>query len=822
MRMKEKAAAKTPGRKTAKPVRASSGKKRTAKVAVAQRAIPKRLPTDIYNGWRGTNFSGAWKFKRGEADGAQDPTYNDADWRRLDLPHDWSIELPFHPDSPAGTGGGFLDGGVGWYRKTFAAPAAWSAKRVMITFDGAYMNSRVWINGTLLGERPYGYTTFAYDLTPHLKPGAANTISVRLDNDHPTTRWYSGSGLYRNVWLTVLEPLNVEYCGLFVTTPQVDSARAMVRTHARIWNRFDKDQPVSVRIAILDEDGRQTAEGTSTVREIPSGACAEMELDLPVAAPRLWSVETPHLYVLRAEVSAGGKVADIYQTTFGIRTFGMDANNGFSLNSIEMKLNGVCLHHDLGALGAAVNRRAIERQLQIMKTMGCNAVRTTHNPPDPNLLDLCDRMGLLVIDEAFDAWKEANKNANDYNRFFDRWAQADIQAMVRRDRNHPSVMMYSIGNEIHDVVTEEGLAEARRLIEWVRQEDPTRLVTHGSNFNECGTAVAGLLDAVGYNYHTYLYDRHHAEYPHWRMYASETSSAVRSRGVYKTPTDQKILTGDDLQCSSYDNSRAEWGSSAEESYHLVNSRKFIAGEFIWSGFDYLGEPTPYGWPARSSYFGIVDTCGFPKDVYFFYQSRWTDRPMIHLLPHWNWTEGETVAVWAYTNCECAELFLNGISLGTKRFLENGPLHLEWKVPFQAGILRAEGRHGGKISAVAEVRTAGSPAAVRLTADRMSIAADGRDLVFITADIIDGKGVIVPAAENPVAFTVSGPGAIAGVDNGNPLCHESFQGTAHRAFHGKCLAIIRSTGGRGRIAVRGKSGGLHPGTVSVSALMIPKS
>ena len=772
--------------------------------------------TDSYNGMRGENFSAGWKFHLGDADGANDPVCDDSGWRRLDLPHDWSIELPFRADSPAGTGGGFLDGGVGWYRKTFMAPAEWRGRRVFIGFDGAYMNSRVWLNGTLLGERPFGYISFEYELTPHLKLGGRNTLAVRLDNNQPNSRWYSGSGIYRNVWLTVLDPLHADYCGLSVATPVVGMDSATVHLRLRVRNQSTATRSASIRGTIFDPDGKRVAMQTSAVGEIRAEEYRDCDLEVTVANPRLWSADSPNLYPVCVEVLSGGEATDAYHATFGIRTFAMDPDEGFSLNGVRMKLNGVCLHHDLGALGAAVNRRAIERQLQIMMEMGCNALRTSHNPPEPELLDLCDRLGLLVIDEAFDTWKES-KNANDYNLYFDRWARTDIQAMVRRDRNHPCIVMYSIGNEIHDVVSEEGFHRAHRLIEWVRQEDTTRLVTHGSNFNEWGTAVAGLLDSVGYNYHTHLYDLHHAQYPRWKMYASETSSSVRSRGVYKTPAGERLPPGADFQCSSYDNTVADWGLSAEESYRQVNARKFIAGEFIWSGFDYLGEPTPYGWPAKSSYFGIVDTCGFPKDIYYFYQSRWTDRPMVHLLPHWNWSEGETVAVWAYTNCEEVELFLNDLSLGVRRLEPDGPLHLEWKVPFRPGTLRAEARRGGLVAARDEVRTAGAPAAVRLSTDRSELSAGKEDLAFVTADIIDSEGVICPAADNRVNFSTTGPGMIAGVDNGDPVCHESYKGTGRSAFHGKCLAIVRSTGRPGKISIAAAADGLTAGSISIQAV-----
>lgn len=426
------------------------------------------------------------------------------------------------------------------------------------------MGSRVWINGTLLGERPYGYISFAYDLTPHLNLGGENVIAVRLEHIQPCSRWYAGSGIYRNVWLTVLQPLHVDYCGLWVTTPKVGTAGASAKVQVHIRNGSDRAQTIAVRVKVLDPDGKRVAWLTSSSREIPSCASGNEELELSVAHPKLWSVETPNLYTARVEILTGKKVMDVYQTTFGIRTFAFDTNEGFSLNGKSMKLNGVCLHHDLGSLGSAVNRSAIKRQLAIMKTMGCNAIRTTHNPPDPMLLDLCDRMGLLVIDEAFDVWEEP-KTALDYHRFFDAWAEHDLTDMIRRDRNHPSVILYSIGNEIHDVISDAGVAWTGRLAQWTRAADPTRPVTHGSNFMEFATRAGALLDAVGYNYHTYLYDRQHAEFPGWKMYASETSSAVRSRGEYKDPAAARVPPGADFQCSSYDNSVVDWGASAEES-----------------------------------------------------------------------------------------------------------------------------------------------------------------------------------------------------------------------------------------------------------------
>jgi beta-galactosidase len=796
---------------------ADRGKKPSRSAASLASVSTRYAQTDTYNGMRGGNWSGGWKFRMGEAERGADPALDDSAWQAVDLPHDWSIAVPFREDSPSGTGGGFLDGGAGWYRKTFTAPAAWRGKRVFIQFDGAYMDSRVWINGNLLGERPYGYISFEYDLTPHLKPGESNTVAVRLENKQPTSRWYSGSGIYRHVWLTVLDPLHVDGCGLFVSVPQVERAAAVAKVNVRVRNRADAACPASLQLELFDPAGKRIVSQTSDPAEIAAGGAADFEMEMPVAGPRLWSLEEPNLYSLRARVLSGGRTADTYQTTFGIRTFAMDPDEGASLNGRWLKLNGVCLHHDLGALGAAVSARAIQRQLEIMKAMGCNAVRTSHNPPEPALLDLCDRMGMLVIDEAFDAWEQGNKAANDYHRFFGEWAERDIRAMVRRDRNHPCVVMYSIGNEIQDVTTARGVQLTEQLAAWVRAEDPTRLVTHGSNYMEVALEASARLDAVGYNYHTHLYDLHHKQFPKWKMYASETSSAVRSRGVYKKPDEKNVLTGPDLQCSSYDNSVVDWGISAEESWRMVNSRKFIAGEFIWSGFDYLGEPTPYAWPAKSSYFGIVDTCGFPKDVYNFYRSRWTEKPMVHLLPHWNWREGQTIAVRAYSNCEEVELFLGKESLGIRRFESEGPAHLEWRIPFRPGVLRAVARRGGRAVARDEVRTAGEPAAVRLTADRAVLSADGRDLAFVTADIVDAKGVIVPDASDKMRFQLTGPGAIAGVDNGDPVCHEAYQAKERSAFHGKCLAIVRAARRAGVIRLTAAADGMKKDCIAINTI-----
>ncbi len=779
---------------------------------VIQAATPISLNgTDIYNGLRGQNFDEGWKFYKGDVGGGQNTTFNDSNWANITLPHDWSIHNAFNQGSAAGSGGGYLDGGIGWYRKTFTVPSDYNGKKVFIEFDGAYMNSQVWINGNSLGTRPYGYISFEYDLTPYLVYGGSNVIAVRLNNNQPTSRWYSGSGIYRHVWLTVLNQTHVDYCGMFVTTPSVSSSSATVNVSTKVVNQSGASQAVTLTTTILDANGNTLASNTSSSANVSAGGNNTLNQNFTVSNPQLWSADSPYLYAAQTQVIIGGTVVDSYQSTFGIRYFNFDANNGFSLNGTSMKINGVCLHHDLGSLGAAVNYRAIERELQIMKEMGCNAIRTSHNPPDPELLEICDRLGFLVMEEAFDCW-ETGKVNNDYHLYFGSWAQTDIQAMVTRDRNHPAIIMWSIGNEISSPTT----ATATNLRNWVRAIDTTRPVTWGCFAGNMGNAteqaVASLLDVVGYNYFPYTYDSGHSGHPAWKMFGSETSSAVRSRGIYKTPTNQNILTGSDNQCSSYDNSVVSWGNSAESSYTEINRRGYMAGEFIWTGFDYIGEPTPYGWPAKSSYFGIVDTCGFPKDIYYFYQSKWTTKPMIHILPHWNWSSGTTVEVWAYSNCDTVELFLNGVSQGVKTV--GSSLHLVWKVPWASGTLQAKGTKGGTV-VYDQVITAGSAAKVQLKPDRTSITADGRDLVYIEADITDANGVIVPTANNTVNFSVSGPGTIVGVDNGNAISLESYKGSSRSAFSGKCLVIVQATKTSGSIVITAGSSGLSSGSVTVN-------
>jgi beta-galactosidase len=782
-----------------------------------------------YDGARGKSFNDGWKFYLGDASGAQQPTFSDTSWTSLTVPHDWSPALGFDKNSPGGGGSGFMDGGVGWYRKTFTLDSSYTGKNILIEFDGVYMNSQVWINGTSLGTWPYGYTTFQYDLTQYVKTdGSNNVIAVRVDNKQPNSRWYSGSGIYRNVWLTVLNPVHVAFGGGFITTPTVSATSATVSVATEIENHSTSSASTKVKTSILDPDGTVVATDTSSASDVAANGKRTATQNLTVSTPKLWSIESPTLYQAKVELQVGDQTVDTYTSPIGLRWTKFDPNTGFYLNDKPVKIWGQCMHHDLGAIGAAVNVRAIERQLQILKGMGSNGIRTSHNPPAPELLDLADRMGFVIMDESFDVWEQGKDPAYDYHLYFNDWGQRDIQAHVRRDRNHPSVIMWSIGNEIAGAT----VATATKLRDWVKALDTTRPVTWGANHmkdDQGQRAVAAILDLQGYNYFvgdantdtgSFQLDSDHKTNASWKIFGSEELSNVKSRGIYYTQNQDLHWTGcqaSTKQCTSYD---VGWGDgfNTEEMYLINMKRPFFFGQFDWTGFDYGGEPTPYNgqWPAKSSYFGIVDTAGFPKDTYYFYQSKLTSTAMVHILPHWNWSAGTTVWVWVYSNCDSVELFVNDKSQGSKSFSSNTTTRAEWSLPWESGTLRAEGKRGGTVVATEEVKTAGVPAKVKLSADRTTIQADGRDLVFITADIQDGSGVFAATAANSVTFAVSGPGKIAGVDNGDPTDTTAYTSPTRKAFSGKALAIVQSTGDAGQIVVTATSSGLSAGSVSATA------
>ena len=775
-------------------------------------------------------FDHGWRFHLGDVTRAQEAAFNDSAWRKLDLPHDWSIQGDFSEQNPAGAAGGALPGGIGWYRKAFTVPAADKGKRVFIDFDGVYRNSEVWINGHSLGKRPYGYSSFRYELTPHLRAGARNVIAVRVDNSQqPNSRWYSGSGIYRHVRLVTTSPVHVDHWGTYVTTERVSADSSRVRIRTTIRNELHAEQQLFPVTTIYDSAGETVGVGVHEGVVVPADSVVEIEDEFTIADPTLWSVERPYLYRAVTRVTCRKSVCDDYTTMFGVRTAEFRADSGFFLNGRHVKIRGICLHHDLGALGAAVNTRAIERQLEIMKAMGANALRTSHNPPAPELLDLTDRMGFIVMDEAFDMWKK-EKTKYDYHLDWDAWHERDLSDMVRRDRNHPSVFMWSIGNEVMEQWTDgdsTAASIARELAGIVHRLDPTRPVTQAANNGSTRNPVfhAGALDLLGHNYHHEAWADFPSQYPGAKFIITEAMSDLNSRGVYPQPSDSVSeyhwpyekdkgpRPPADGRLSSYDNSYAFWGSLHEESLRLFERYPFLSGIFIWQGIDYLGEPTPYEWPARSSYFGVVDLAGFPKDPFYLYQSVWTDRPMLHLLPHWNWTAGDSIDVWAYTNADEVELFLNGASLGRKRKSETVS-HLVWRVAYAPGTVRGVARTAGRETAVAEVKTAGRPARITLAADRTRLSASGDDLSFITVTVRDSAGVDVPTAELLVRFSITGAARVVGVDNGDAMSHTSFQAGQIRLFNGKALVIVRAGTRSGVSTLTASADGLAPSSVRI--------
>ena len=793
---------------------------------------------------RRISFNDGWRFLNSPADGAEKPDYDDSQWREVRLPHDWAIEGPFDPKLNPHTGALPISG-TGWYRKTFTISNDLKGRFFTIEFDGAMSNAHVWINGDELGERPYGYSSFAFDLTPHLRfDGQKNVVAVRLTPVDHSSRWYPGAGIYRNVWLTITGPVQVAHWGTYVTTSETANGDARVAVKTEIQNHENEAADVKLQTSILDQSGRVVGK-TETPASVPANGTQILTTTLTVPKPHHWDVDSPYLYTLVSEVMDHGRT-DHYETPFGVRTIKFDKEKGFLLNGRAMKLHGVCLHHDLGALGAAVNRRTTERQLQILKAGGVNAIRTSHNPPSPELLEYADRLGFVVMDEAFDMWR-IPKVPNGYSKYYDEWSERDLRDMVRRDRNHPSIIMWSIGNEIPEQSKPEGAQEAHRLTALFHEEDPTRPTT--SAFNQWQNAIRNKLtdevDIPGFNYQPMHYGEIMKDHPNWIIFGSETASCVSSRGTYHLPL-EKYQKHPSHEISSYDIIAPRWAYCPDVEFTYQDMYPNVLGEFVWTGFDYIGEPTPYfdrgaseaDWPARSSYFGMVDLAGFPKDRYYLYQSVWTTKPMVHLLPHWNWEgrEGQEIPVMVYTNQDEAELFLNGKSLGRKkRFSEPFEMpvgqnvspdgkfktkyRLVWQVPYQPGTLKVIAYHNGKQSAVQEVKTAGAPARVELVPDRNIITADGDDLSFVAVRIEDKDGNLCPLATNLVHFDVSGPGSIAGVDNGNAATVEPFQADHRQAFNGLALLIVRSKESEaGRIHVVAKSENLSDGTAEIATRM----
>ena len=755
--------------------------------------------------------------------------FDDSEWRHLNLPHDWAIEGPFNIDYNGSTGK-LPYWGIRWYRKTLELSQDDAGKQIYLDIDGAMSYVSVWCNGQYVGGWPYGYASFRLDLTPYIKAGQKNVLAIRLDNPDDTSRWYPGSGIYRNVWLVKTSPVHVEQWGTFVRNQQVDSEIAVMEMGVNIENHAGKDVQVKLQTSVYlqGKDGRPVGEEVtqSMTKDIAikKDSWSSARFQFKVDKPKLWDIDTPNCYVAVSRVFMDGKEMDSYETPFGIRTIEFTHNQGFMLNGQKVAIKGVCMHHDLGALGAAFNEVAAERQLRIMKEMGANAIRTSHNPPAPELVALCDRMGLMMQLELADTWQKG-KRKNDYNLLFDDWSEADMRSLVRHYRNHPSVIMWSIGNEMPDQTTDQGVIIARNLTAYCHDEDPTRPTSLGCNKRDAVFRdIVNQVDIFGLNYFHKTYPVFKEQNPTRRYHASETSSATSSRGEYFFPVTTDVNDSrSGFQLSSYDMTTIGWGCAPEVQFKMNEEYPFMSGEFVWTGFDYLGEPTPYNkdltnllnfsdpnelekarkeleelgkikTPSRSSYFGIVDLCGFPKDRYYNYKSYWRpDVPTVHILPHWNWEEriGEITPVHIYTSGDAVELFLNGKSLG-RREKAHSYDRLTWDdVRYEPGSLKAVAYKNGQKWAEELVETTGKPAALQVTAEKTELKSDGTDLSFIRVAVVDSQGRVVPRSKNHLKFSVTGPAEIIATDNGDATSLLPFQLSERDAYNGLALVILRS-------------------------------
>jgi beta-galactosidase len=773
------------------------------------------------------------------------PGFDDSSWQQINLPHDWAIGGPFII-----TGGGGMgrlpSSGVGWYRKRLSIPSLDAGRSIFLDIDGAMSYATVWLNGRLAGGWPYGYASWRVDLTPYVKPGEDNELVIRLDNPPDSSRWYPGGGIYRNVWLVKTAPVHVGHWGTYVTTPAVSPAAATIDLKVTVDNNSHQSAKVSVSTQIfrLDANGRRF--GTAAARIAPStllippDATAVAEGVGTVAKPELWGPppqQRPNRYVALTTVSQGDQVLDTYETPFGIRTLKFDPNEGFLINGRHILLNGVCDHHDLGPLGAALNYRALQRQLELLMDMGCNAIRTSHNPPAPELLELADKMGFLVMDEAFDVWVR-QKTPLDFHLIFPDWHEQDLRAQVRRDRNCPSVILWSIGNEVGEQYTgTNGAALAKTLSDIVHEEDATRPATCAMNWAQPTNPFPAALDVTGLNYQGAgirgapgQYPAFHEKFPDKFIFGSETASALSSRGAYVFPVAGGFgaavgpNSGEDRlrhQVSAYELYYAAFGASADKVFASQEQHPYVGGEFVWTGWDYLGEPTPFD-SSRSSYSGIIDLAGFKKDRFYLYQAHWRpDFPMAHILPHWTWPEriGQITPVHVFTSGDEGELFLNGKSLGRKK---KGPCEyrLRWDdVVYQPGALKVVTYKQGKPWAADVMQTAGAAARLVLQPDRNRIRADGKDLSFVTVRVADKSGSTAPRADNRIFYSIEGPGEIVATDNGDPTSFEPFPSHERKAFNGLCLVIVRGKSGQsGTIRLTAKTDGVENGVASIRTIL----
>ena len=850
---------------------------------------------------RTSDFDANWKFMLSDSVQAQDPTFDDSAWQQVDLPHDYSITQKYSQSNEAESA--YLPGGTGWYRKSFTIDRDLAGKRIAINFDGVYMNATVWFNGVKLGTHPYGYSPFSFDLTGNAKFGEENTIVVKVENRLPSSRWYSGSGIYRDVTLTVTDGVHVGNNGMAIKTPSLatqNGGNVTMNLTTKVANDTKAAANITLKQTVFPKGGKTDAAiGTVTTasKSIAAGASADVTSTITAASPKLWSIKNPNLYTVRTEVLNGGKVLDTYDTEYGFRWTGFDAASGFSLNGEKVKLKGVSMHHDQGSLGAVANRRAIERQVEILQKMGVNSIRTTHNPAAKALIDVCNEKGVLVVEEVFDMWNRSkNGNTEDYGKWFgqaiagdnavlggdkdETWAKFDLTSTINRDRNAPSVIMWSLGNEMMEGISgsvSDFPATSAKLVAWTKAADSTRPMTHGDNkikanwreSNTMGDNLTANGGVVGTNYSNGAnYDQIRTGHPSWAIYGSETASAINSRGIYNRTTGG--AQSSDKQLTSYDNSAVGWGAVASSAWYDVVQRDFVAGTYVWTGFDYLGEPTPWNgtgsgavgsWPSpKNSYFGIVDTAGFPKDTYYFYQSQWNDDVhTLHILPAWNENvvakgSGNNVPVVVYTDAAKVKLYFTPKGSTEKRLIgeksftkkttaagytyqvyegadKNSTAHknmyLTWNVPWAEGTISAEAYDEnnklipeGSTEGNASVTTTGKAAKLKADADRKTITADGKDLSYIEVDVTDANGHIVPDAANRVTFDVKGAGKLVGVDNGSSPDHDSYQADNRKAFSGKVLAIVQSTKEAGEITVTAKADGLQSSTVKIATAAVP--
>ena len=850
---------------------------------------------------RTSDFDANWKFMLSDSVQAQDPAFDDSAWQQVDLPHDYSITQKYSQSNEAESA--YLPGGTGWYRKSFTIDRDLAGKRIAINFDGVYMNATVWFNGVKLGTHPYGYSPFSFDLTGNAKFGGENTIVVKVENRLPSSRWYSGSGIYRDVTLTVTDGVHVGNNGVAIKTPSLatqNGGNVTMNLTTKVANDTEAAANITLKQTVFPKGGKTDAAiGTVTTasKSIAAGASADVTSTITAASPKLWSIKNPNLYTVRTEVLNGDTVLDTYDTEYGFRWTGFDATSGFSLNGEKVKLKGVSMHHDQGSLGAVANRRAIERQVEILQKMGVNSIRTTHNPAAKALIDVCNEKGVLVVEEVFDMWNRSkNGNTEDYGKWFgqtiagdnavlggdkdETWAKFDLTSTINRDRNAPSVIMWSLGNEMMEGISgsvSDFPATSAKLVAWTKAADSTRPMTYGdnkikANWNESNTMGDNLTangGVVGTNYSDGAnYDKIRTTHPSWAIYGSETASAINSRGIYNRTTGG--AQSSDKQLTSYDNSAVGWGAVASSAWYDVVQRDFVAGTYVWTGFDYLGEPTPWNgtgsgavgsWPSpKNSYFGIVDTAGFPKDTYYFYQSQWNDDVhTLHILPAWNENvvakgSGNKVPVVVYTDAAKVKLYFTPKGstekrlIGEKSFTKKTTaagytyqvyegtdkdstahknMYLTWNVPWAEGTISAEAYDEnnrlipeGSTEGNASVTTTGKAAKLKADADRKTITADGKDLSYIEVDVTDANGHIVPDAANRVTFDVKGAGKLVGVDNGSSPDHDSYQADNRKAFSGKVLAIVQSTKEAGEITVTAKADGLQSSTVKIATTAVP--